>query len=119
MKTKAIIQFKQQNTDGEGTRFRLFSLVVENVFRVEDSGSYNTKLYYSIPGSVNTKCLIATISWQNSIAAIDAAGEIWKYVIRANNNPGSCETVDISNSDGGELWATGNLSITQDTLPTA
>ena len=120
MKTKAIIQFKQENTDGEGAnKFRLFSLVVENVFRIESDGAFTQKLYYNIPGSNDTKCMVATINWNASTAGIDVNQILWGYVIRANNNPGSCETVTIPNSDGGELWANGNIFISQENLPTA
>ena len=120
MKTTAMIQFKIEGTDGEGAgKFRLFSLVVENVFRIEAAGPYTHKLYYNIPGATNTKCMVATINWLMSTSGIDVNKILWDYVTRANNNPGSCETVYIPNSDGGELWSSGLIFISQENLPTA
>lgn len=120
MKTKAMIQFKQENVDGEGAgKFRYFSLCVEDVFRIEKVDNFTNRIFYGIMGDANTKCLACTVNWNSSNAnAGDVNQMLWKYIIRANNSPGSCETVTIPNSDGGELYAT-NLLIEQQTLPTA
>jgi hypothetical protein len=68
-------------------------------------------------GDANTKCLAATINWQSANAG-DVSQDIWKYVIDANNNPGSCETVRLNNSTDGDLYSS-NIAITMETLPTA
>lgn len=118
MKTKAMIQFLQDNVDSSGTT-REFALCVENVFRIEKVDNFTQKIYYGIMGDANTKCLAATINWASSNAnAGDVNQSLWDYIIRANNNPGSCETVRINNSTDGDLYSS-NIGITMETLPTA
>jgi len=110
-----MIQFEQDNVDAIGNT-RYFSLCVENVFRIEKINDYTTRLFYGIMGDTNAKCLAATINWLAPNTG-DVSQDIWKYVIRANNNPGSCETVVIDNASDGTLFAS-NIYISMETLPT-
>ena len=113
-KTKSLIAFETRTDDYTFSAESI--LCVDNVFKVVNS-AWTCYVYYGIPGTSASECQRAIIQWESSTAGVDVEPIIWAAIENANNNPGSCELVDIPNSDGGRLYNTG-IVITSAALPT-
>ncbi len=113
-KTKSLIAFETRTDDYTFSARSI--LCVDNVFKIKNN-TWDCYIYYGIPGDAATDCQRATILWESSTAGVDVEPVLWAAIEHANNNPGSCELVDIPNSDGGRLYNTG-ISIASQPLPT-